>query len=67
MYISSAGQNQFRSSRKKLGIVKINNMQSFNDCLFSFINQKAVILHIWYKIGGKIFICVGHLMNSDLK
>ena len=39
----------------------------FNDCLFSFTYQIALILHFWYKIGGKIFICVGHLMNSDLK
>ena len=39
----------------------------FNDCLFSFTYQIALILHFWYKIGGKIFICVVHLMNSDLK
>ena len=40
---------------------------SFNDCLFSFTYQIAIIIHFWYKICGKIFICVGHLMNSDLK
>ena len=39
----------------------------YTGCLFSFTYQKAVILHFWYKIGGKIIICVGHLMNSDLK
>ena len=39
----------------------------FNDCLFSFTYQIVIILHFWYKIGGKIFICVGDLMNSDLK
>ena len=39
----------------------------FNDCIFSFSYQIALILYFWYKIGGKMFICVLHLMNSDLK
>ena len=39
----------------------------FNDCLFSFSYQIALILYFWYKIGGKMFVCVLHLMNNDLK
>ena len=32
----------------------------FNDCLFSFSYQIALILYLWYKIGGRMSICVWH-------
>ena len=34
---------------------------------FLLLIKLLLFVNFWYKIGGNIFICVGHLMNSDLK